>query len=418
MKKVLLVDSTQDFFQFLKDKLALQQVSLELAFSTRNAYTTLITILPDLIIIDADSLEGGVRVFLEKKADDPNAKNIPILVIGSETSRHKICSLAVFGVHKFFPKPVKYDLFFKAVGEILGLGFEADQTQCIMEIHVTDSIICVDIAGDLNRDKIAILKYKIPQIIQKHKISKPKLLLVLSGKEFDFIDTPNLEFLLETILHDRPIKKENIKIVSKDAFFAALLKGRDEYRGIEITDDATKILNPLLDIIMVGEGKDVIIQRVLTPNFPVPIKTLDMRFSSDYGDTIYSPVDEGNMLNVAIVDSDQVAQAQLKTLFLQKGGNPYSYTSGVAFINDIPHHLFDVVILDLTNTDMNGLDILRNLQRRNFPAPVIIYSQTADKQNIMDAMQLGARTFLAKPTAPDIMIRTIYALLSEQQKTA
>ena len=94
--------------------------------------------------------------FLEKKRADPNAVRIPMIVSGPVADRTKLSQFAQFGVTKYFTKPIKFDIFFEAVGQILSLAFSMDTTQCVLDIHRNGHIIFIEIADGLNREKLAL----------------------------------------------------------------------------------------------------------------------------------------------------------------------------------------------------------------------------------------------------------------------
>ena len=81
MKKVLIIDSSKLFSDFMKEKLSSENVSVEITNGRRDAYTRLITILPDLVIMDAPDSFTDLMDFLKSKISDPNAKKIPIILI-------------------------------------------------------------------------------------------------------------------------------------------------------------------------------------------------------------------------------------------------------------------------------------------------------------------------------------------------
>ena len=218
MKQVLLIDSDTAVTSFLKEKLSVQQISIETATIGRDAYTKLIAVLPDLIIIDVLKDMTNVIEFLKKKVADPNAHSTPVIIMGNSDDRALITQLSAYRVQKYFPKPLKLDQFFNAIGQAMQLSFSADPTYCIMEMHITDNIIFIELAGGLNRDKIALLKYKLSNIIYDYSLAKPKLMLMLSGMDLSFVDTSNIVYLMDNILSNAHIKHENVKVLTQSTF--------------------------------------------------------------------------------------------------------------------------------------------------------------------------------------------------------
>src|SRR5262245_26247355 len=79
----------------------------------------------------------------------------------------------------------------------------------------------------------------------------------------------------------------------------------------------------------------------------------------------------------------------------------------------------DCVILDLEMPGMDGFAVLRALRERGSPAPVIVYTGTGSFDRCVQAMRLGAFTFIDKADPVDRVAREVetaverHALLAE-----
>ena len=60
---------------------------------------------------------------------------------------------------------------------------------------------------------------------------------------------------------------------------------------------------------------------------------------------------------------------------------------------------FDLVVLDLSLPDMDGLDVLRNLRNRRHDVPVLIVTARGDLDDRVRGLDLGADDYLTKPFA-------------------
>jgi DNA-binding NarL/FixJ family response regulator len=61
---------------------------------------------------------------------------------------------------------------------------------------------------------------------------------------------------------------------------------------------------------------------------------------------------------------------------------------------------FDVIILDITLPDMNGLDVLKTLQAQGNRAHVLVLSMHPEEQDATRALKAGAAGYLQKESAP------------------
>ena len=215
MKKVLLLDASPLFRDFLKEKLTAESVSVEAVENSREAFSTLVTQLPDLIVLDVDNgktIEDYLG-FLNDKHNDPNTRAIPVIVAGPTIERERISALTKYGIVKYFGKPIKFDLFFDSVGKILHANFSIDTTPSLMEIHLNDDIIFVEMARGLNREKLIMLKYHLSEIIDTNKLANPKLIIMMTDLQLSFVDGSNLELLFDSVVADPRINSNNIKVL-------------------------------------------------------------------------------------------------------------------------------------------------------------------------------------------------------------
>jgi len=70
---------------------------------------------------------------------------------------------------------------------------------------------------------------------------------------------------------------------------------------------------------------------------------------------------------------------------------------GEKVFDSVETHQPDIILLDIYLTTHNGLDILKDLQKRYFHIPVIMITGYSDVKISVDAMKLGAYDFLLKP---------------------
>ena len=66
MKKVLIIDSHQLFRDFLKQKLADDQIDVILTQENRDSYPKLLNVMPNLVILDMTEDRSDEMDFLEK----------------------------------------------------------------------------------------------------------------------------------------------------------------------------------------------------------------------------------------------------------------------------------------------------------------------------------------------------------------
>ena len=71
----------------------------------------------------------------------------------------------------------------------------------------------------------------------------------------------------------------------------------------------------------------------------------------------------------------------------------------------------DLVILDITMPNMDGLEALKAIRAKNAAANVIMCSAMGQEAMVMDAIKSGATDFIVKPFKPDRIMKTVTAIL-------
>ena len=70
-------------------------------------------------------------------------------------------------------------------------------------------------------------------------------------------------------------------------------------------------------------------------------------------------------------------------------------------------HMPDIVVLDLSMPDSGGLEVLRRLLTREQAAKVIVFSMHEDAALVERALRLGARGYVSKSSAPDMLAQAV-----------
>jgi len=99
----------------------------------------------------------------------------------------------------------------------------------------------------------------------------------------------------------------------------------------------------------------------------------------------------------------------------------YEVSNGMDALEVLAHHTIDLVLLDLTMPVLGGIDVLREIKRRQLETFVIVVS--GDIQPVMQekVMSLGALGFIEKPiknASLKSLLQRFGFLLPETQKSA
>ena len=86
--------------------------------------------------------------------------------------------------------------------------------------------------------------------------------------------------------------------------------------------------------------------------------------------------------------------------------------SGVNIREQLDSNQAEVLVMDISMPDKDGIEVLREFRKVGFPCKVIILSTYDDIKTINEVLQLGASGFISKSSAGDQIIKaidTVYA---------
>ncbi len=418
MKQVLIIDAPPMLKEFLKEKLIAEKVSVEIATGYRDALTKLLSIIPDLIILNVEESVDEIIEFLQKKKSDPNAGKIPIIMAGPVIERAEVSNLVQFGVIKYFTKPIKFDILFESIGKVLHAAFSIDTTPCVLDVHLNNNIIFIEIAMGLNREKISLLRYKLSEIIDANNLKLPKVILMMTDLSLSFVDGMNLELLLNNVTADPRILRKNFKILSLDSIVSEMVDGHTEYKGITVAKTLSEILNSIIDKPTDEPITDIISDNIITASDSENLGSIETRFYSDTGNAdLATEVEAASLVQVAIIDDDIIVRDILQKTFSDRGLETTLFSSGAEFLAQSAKKHFDLLILDIFMPGLSGFDILRMLKERTFSIPVIIYSQDMQKDAIVQALSLGARSYILKPQKPEVLVQKALEVINANTRS-
>ena len=411
MKQVLLVDAAPLFREYLKEKLKENNIDVEIVQGQNSAFTKLVSQLHDLIILNISENFYDAIDFLDKKQANPNTNSIPIIMTGPKLEKDQIEALVPYKISKYFSKPIKFDVFFESIGRLLRTQFSMDTTQCIVDLHQNENLILVEIAKGLNREKLSILKYNLSEIITEKNIQTPKILLMMTNMSLNFVDGSNLEFMMQNIIDVPHITRKHIKILSKDVFTREFIAGHKEYEGVEVENDITTILPELLGSGFSTDVQQIIQEKILTADSEAAPTTAEMRFQSELPAEENTNPEPKSRMKIAVIDDDPVIQQLLQATFARINADTEIFNSGIDFLNKVNTETYSVVILDIFMPGVSGFDIITTLRNNNYKAPIIVYSSATQREVVIQALSLGARSYLVKPQKPEALLQKVMEVL-------
>src|ERR1035438_6089292 len=120
------------------------------------------------------------------------------------------------------------------------------------------------------------------------------------------------------------------------------------------------------------------------------------------------------MINVLIADDHTLIRKGLKQILddtadMRVTGEAETGMQAIQMAQKSP---FDMILLDISLPDKNGIDVLKQLKLNNPDVPVLMLSMHAEDQYAVRSMKAGAAGYLNKQSAPSQLVTAIRTVAS------
>jgi DNA-binding NtrC family response regulator len=121
---------------------------------------------------------------------------------------------------------------------------------------------------------------------------------------------------------------------------------------------------------------------------------------------------------IVLLVEDELSMAKMIQQYLKlESYEIHHVENGQDALSSLEGLLPQVVLLDLNLPDMDGLDILKHISKKQYPTSVIIITAHGSIETAVKAMHLGALDFLEKPFSGDRLLVTVRNTLERQELT-
>ena len=107
---------------------------------------------------------------------------------------------------------------------------------------------------------------------------------------------------------------------------------------------------------------------------------------------------------VFVVDDDPSVRDALTVILNLEQFEVRGFADGNSFVDVARGRVPDAVLLDIQMPGWSGLDVLREIDACNYPAPIFILTGLGNIPMAVEAMKRGAVDFLEKPIDADIVV--------------
>lgn len=115
-----------------------------------------------------------------------------------------------------------------------------------------------------------------------------------------------------------------------------------------------------------------------------------------------------------VVDDSVFARKNLGKIIEGFGGHVAGEAGdGCTAITEYDRVQPDIVLMDITMPQMEGIEAAERIVRQHPQARVVMVSSVGYQENIVAALQKGARHFVQKPVKPEVLYEVIKYVMGE-----
>lgn len=114
---------------------------------------------------------------------------------------------------------------------------------------------------------------------------------------------------------------------------------------------------------------------------------------------------------VLIVDDDEAVLTMLRKVIESNGIQAHTAVSGEEALEKIAAEHYDLILLDVNLTGMDGFQVVQNIRGRSIKTPIIIVSGRKEDFDTLYGLDIGADDYITKPFNPITLGAKVKALI-------
>src|SRR5437870_749269 len=128
---------------------------------------------------------------------------------------------------------------------------------------------------------------------------------------------------------------------------------------------------------------------------------------------------DGQPVRYLVVDDSVFARKNLARMIESFGGQVAGEAGdGCTAITEYDRTTPDIVLMDITMPQMEGIEAAERIVRSHPEARIVMVSSVGYQENIVAALQKGARHFVQKPVKPEVLYEVIKYVLGDEVSAA
>jgi two-component system chemotaxis response regulator CheY len=128
---------------------------------------------------------------------------------------------------------------------------------------------------------------------------------------------------------------------------------------------------------------------------------------------------DGQAVRYLIVDDSVFARKNLARMVETFGGQVAGEAGdGLNAITEYDRLTPDIVLMDITMPQMEGIEAAEKIVQQHPEARIVMVSSVGYQENIVAALQRGARHFVQKPVKAEVLYEVVKYVLGDEEAAA
>ncbi len=120
------------------------------------------------------------------------------------------------------------------------------------------------------------------------------------------------------------------------------------------------------------------------------------------------------MAKILLVDDAAFMRMMIKDTLSKNGYTDlHEAADGAQAIEKFEEIKPDLVIMDITMPNVDGLEALKTIMGKHADAKVVMCSAMGQESMVIEAIKSGAKDFIVKPFKPDRILKTVSSILPQ-----
>ncbi len=118
------------------------------------------------------------------------------------------------------------------------------------------------------------------------------------------------------------------------------------------------------------------------------------------------------MAKILVVDDAEFLRVRISKMLSSEGHDILEAENGVKAVETYQSTKPDMVLMDITMPEMDGLAALREIKKIDPAAKVVMLTALGQESVVLEAIKAGARDFVVKPFEKERVLSAVAKLIS------